>query len=65
MSETPKMIDQTPPRTTDTKDVAKVKIANVNNKMMATTNEMMGANLGKQWVRVIFKSPNPRAIIKV
>ena len=36
MSETPKMIDQTPPRTTDTKDVAKVKIANVNNKIMAT-----------------------------
>lgn len=65
ISKIPKMIDQGPPRMVEAKEVAKDKMANTNSKMMAKTKDIMGEYLGKQWVRVILNSPNPRAMTNV
>jgi hypothetical protein len=47
ISKIPKIIDQNPPIKLDTSEVAKVKTANTNIKMMATTNAIIGEYLGK------------------
>lgn len=48
ISRIPKIIDQNPPIKLDTSEVAKVKMAKTNSKMIATTNAMIGEYLGKQ-----------------
>ena len=65
ISRIPKIIDQSPPNKIETSEVANVKMAKAKSKMMATTNAMIGEYLGKQWVKVILKSPSPRAIMNV
>ena len=65
ISKTPNTIDQAPPINAETSEVANVKMANVKSIMIATTNEIIGEYLGRQWVNVILKSPSPIAIMKV
>jgi hypothetical protein len=65
MRKTPNMIDQRPPKRAETVDVANVKTAKANKNNTASTNVKIGTSLGMQWVRVILKSPIPKAIINV
>lgn len=48
ISKTPNTIDHTEPSNALTIEVAKVNTAKTNNIMIATTNESIGVNLGKQ-----------------
>lgn len=65
IKKTPNTIDQRPPKRADTVEVANVNTAKANKNNTARTNVKIGTSLGIQWVRVILKSPKPRAIIKV
>lgn len=54
-----------PPNEYETTELTNEKIANTNKSKIATTNDIIGMFLGKQWVRTILIRPNPIAIKNV